>query len=115
MARATLTKTNAPGYYASTGAALTLAAADVTNKNEFVSTGKELVVAQNTGASSGTVTINSTADPYGRTEDITDYSIDAGGIAIFGPFPTLGWQQSDGKIYLEASTADIKFGVIVLP
>ena len=115
MARTTLTKTNAPGPYASTGAVLTLEAADTTNKNQFVSTGKELVIAHNTDTGSQTVTISSVADPYGRTKDVDTYSIAADAIAIFGPFPVLGWQQSDGKIYLEASSSAVKFGVVVLP
>ncbi|MGE5553296.1 MAG: hypothetical protein ACM3XZ_05155 [Betaproteobacteria bacterium] len=114
MARTTLAKTQAPGGYASTGAVLTLAAADVVNKNQFVATGNDLVVAQNTGASPATVTINSVADPYGRTKDVAGYVIPAGGIAVFGPFPVLGWQQPDGKVYLEASNADVKFAVVAL-
>ncbi len=115
MARTTLTKTDAPGKYASQGAALTMEAADPTNKNQFVATGADLVFAHNTGAGAATVTINSVADPYGRTGDISSYSIPAGGYAVFGPFPSLGWQQSDGYIYLEASSTDVKFGVVKLP
>lgn len=116
MPRTTLTKTVAPGRYAAAGAALTMTAADVTNKNQFVAKGSDLVVAHNTHATvPQTVTINSVNDPYGRKGDITAYSIPAGGYAVFGPFLPLGWRNPDGYIYLEASTADVKFGVVELP
>ena len=114
MARTTLTKTTAPGSYASAGTALTMTAADTTDKNQFVAAGNDLVIAHNTGAASATVTITSTSDPYGRSGDISAYSIAAGAYAILGPFKILGWQQSDGKIYLEASSTDVKFGVVAL-
>ncbi len=116
MARTALTKTVAPGAYAAAGAALTMAAADVANKNSFVANGDDLIVAQNTDAVNPyTVTITSVADPYGRTKDIATESIAAGAIHIFGPYALPGWQQADGSIYLEASNAAIKFGVIKLP
>lgn len=115
MARQTLTKSSAPGSYATAGVVVTMTAADTVNKEEFASTGKELVIAHNTGASPYTVTITSVADEYGRSGDITAYSIAAGVIAAFGPFPVHGWRQSNDKIYLEANNIAVKFGVIVLP
>lgn len=92
-----------------------MTAADVANKNQFVAGGNDLVIAQNTDVAAQTVTITSAPDPYGRIKDIASYSIPAGGIAIFGPFPVLGWQQPDGRIYLEASSANVQFGVVELP
>lgn len=119
MARTTLTKKTVLGSksapYVADAADLTMTAADVANKNQFVATGNELVVAHNTGASAYTVTINSVADPnFGRTGDIATYSLAAGEYAVFGPFNVAGWQQSDGYIYLEASNASVKFGVLQL-
>lgn len=118
MARTTLTKTTPVGSYGTYSAAaakLTMAAADVANKNQFVASGNDLVVAHNTGGAPYTVTITSTPDEYGRSGDITTYSIPAGEYHIFGPFKLPGWQQTDGKIYLEASNALVFFGVIALP
>lgn len=114
MPKTTLTKTTAPGSYATAGVALTMAAADVGNKNQFVASGEDLVIAHNTGATEHTITINSVADPYGRTGDITAEAIAAGAYKIFGPFKTAGWRQSDGRIYLEANHAEVKFGVVEL-
>jgi hypothetical protein len=115
MARQTLTKSNAPGSYATAGVVVTMTAADTVNKEQIASTGKELVIAHNTGGSPYTVTINSAADEYGRTGDITAYSIAAGAIAVFGPFPVHGWRQTNNYINLEANNIAVKFGVIVLP
>lgn len=115
MARTLLTKTTAPGGYAAAGGAVTMAAADVGNLNAFVASGTDLVIAQNSGASPYAVTITSAPDPWGRTKDIATESIAAGEIRIFGPFPQAGWMQTDGRVYLQASNAAVKFGVIELP
>ncbi len=113
--RQTLTKTTAPGAIASAGVAVTMTATDVANKDRFISTGKELVIAQNTGVGACTVTITSAADEYGRLGHITAESIAASAIRVYGPFPVAGWRQSTGYVHLEASAVDVKFGVVTLP
>lgn len=115
--RTTLTKSSLPGPYNYTGVTVTFAAADVANKNRFVLTGKEVVLAWNTAAvASGTVTITATADPYGRTQSITGITLDAGEMFVFGPFTNRqGWLQTDGYLYLEASAVEVKFAVLVIP
>lgn len=120
MARTTLTKTTALGAYGdysvANSADLTMTVADVSNKNQFVASSSDLVIAHNTGGSAYTITVTSSADPhYQRTGDITTYSLGAGEYAVFGPFKRPGWVQSDGYIYLEASNALVKFGVVVIP
>lgn len=116
MPRTTLTKTTAPGLYATTGADVTLAAGDVANGNQFVSTGKELIVAHNTdGAAAHTVTVQSTDDPkYARQGDAV-LSVPASEYAILGPFPPAGWMQSDGYVYVDVDDAQLELGVITLP
>jgi len=115
MARTVLTVTNVPSPYAGASAAVTMTAADTTNKNSFPLTGREIVIAQNTGASSRTVTITSVDDRYGRSEDIAAESIAAGAIQVYGPGLALeGWQQTDGSLYLEANHAEVKFGILRL-
>jgi hypothetical protein len=119
--RSTLTKLTAPGNYptlpiTANSLDLPMAATVVADKTQFVASGKDLVIAQNTGATAHTVTISSVANPKdGRTGDVAAYSIDAGEIAVFGPFSREGWLQADGNIYLEANHVEIKFGVITLP
>jgi len=109
-----LTRTQAPGAINYTGTALTMTAADVANLNEFVASGKDLIVAHNTGGSTYTVTVTSAPDPYGRTKDVAAVNITAGAYMVFGPLELTGWQQSDGRIYLQASNAAVKFGVVSL-
>lgn len=121
MPRTTLTALTALGpynpdaYAVANAADLTMTAADVANSNEVVATDRQAVFAHNTGAGAATVSVTSTNDPYGRRSHIVTYSIGAGEYAIFGPFRLLGWQQTDGKLYFAASSADIKLGVINLP
>jgi len=121
MARSTLVKTTAPGNFptlqpTANSLDITMAATVVADKTQFLASGKDLVIAQNTGATAHTVTITSVASAKNnRTGDITSYSMDAGELAVFGPFEREGWMQSDGYVYLEANHIEIKFGVITLP
>lgn len=115
MPRTSLTKSTAPGGYTHAGVALTMTAADVGNLNQFTASGNDLVIAHNTGLSTRTITITSVADAYGRTKDIATENITAGEYKIYGPFPVAGWQQTDGKVYLQASNAEVKFGIVQLP
>jgi hypothetical protein len=117
MARTTLTALKAQGAYgayAANGADLAMSAADVSNMNQVVATGYDLIVAHNTGASTRTVTITSVADKYGRTGHITSYSLAAGEYAAFGPFELEGWKQSDGYLYFQADHAEVKFGIVAM-
>lgn len=119
MPRATLTKTTALGSYGdytvANSADLTVAAANVADKNQFVASGGDLVIVHNTGAGAHTFTVTSTADPYGRTKDISAYSIGAGEIAVFGPLELTGWVQTDGKVYCEGDHAELYIGIVKLP
>lgn len=91
---------------------LTMTAADASNSNEFVFTGNEILVIQNTSASTQrTFTLTSAPDGLGRTADVTAQTIEAGEIKIF-QFESDGWEQSTGKIYFAGSHAEVKFGVI---
>jgi hypothetical protein len=120
MPRQTLTKLTALGTFpalplTANSADLTMTAADATNKEQFVASGNDLIIAHNTGASTRTITVTSVADGQTkRTGDITTFSLGAGEYAAFGPFGKQGWMQADGKIYLEASHAEVKFGVVQL-
>jgi hypothetical protein len=119
MPRTDLSKTTAKGSYpvlqpAADSLDIVWTAADVANKNQFSPSGNDLILAWNSGASPYTVTVTSVVDPQNRTGDITSYSLAAADIAVIGPLKTLGWVQTDGKVYLEASNASVKFAVITL-
>ncbi len=116
MARTAITKTTAPGAYGGAWEELTLAAADVENGNNFVLTGREILVMYNSSADTAYyVTLTSVDDRFGRSEDITQVDIPFGDYMIFGPIPLEGWQQTDGTFYVDAENAAILLGVIVLP
>ena len=114
MARTALTPIDAPASYATGGAALTWTAADPTNKNEVILTGREILLARNDDAAAQTVTVHSVGDPYSRTGDASR-EIAAGEYGVFQMFPTCGWQQSNGKLNIDAASANVKFAVLRLP
>ena len=115
MARVDCTKTTATGSYASAAVTIVETAADITNFNSFKPSGKDLLIARNTGGSPYTITINSVNDQYGRKGDITTQSIPAGALLVFGPMATPGWQQADMTIWFQASNIAVVFSVITLP
>lgn len=108
---------NINGSIAADSLDATFTAADVSNGNSYVATGKEMVIVLNSHASSAyTFTVTSVADDLGRTGDITTYSLAAGEYAVVGPVPVRGWRQpSSGKVLIAGSNAAIKFLVIRIP
>lgn len=101
--------------FAANSADVTFTAADTSNKNSFVSTGKEILMVQNSGGSDYTLTITSAPDELGRVKDVDSYTLSTTEFACFGPIQQRGWKQADGKVYLEGSNAAIKFLVIRVP
>lgn len=118
MARQTINKQIPLGPYPvlplSVGAlTLTETAADVANKDQFTPSGDDLVIIHNSGASPYTVTFTSVVDELKRTGDVSAHSIAAGAIAGFR-FKKPGWMEPDGKVYIEASNAAVKWIVLQL-
>lgn len=111
--RVALTTTTAPGSTAHVGAALAMEAANPTAGNEFVTSGNDLIIIHNTGEAIATIEVTSTNDEYHRTKDVSE-SIDAGVYKIIGPLKRPGWEQTDGKIYLTANSANVKVSVVAL-
>ncbi len=114
MARTPIVPQALPGSWSITGVAATNQAADTSLYNSFKPSGKDVVIAFNSGASPYTVTITSTPDDKGRTGDAGPVTLAAGEIRVFGLLPMLGWQQTDGTVYLQASNAAVKFSIFQL-
>lgn len=118
MARTAITPVTPVGPYPASVAANALDVAfttgDATNDNSVAIGRRALVLMTNTDASAHTVTIASAADEYGRTGDITDYSIGAGEFAAFLIEPK-GWRQTDGTVHIDPDTTDIDILVFDLP
>ena len=115
MPATTLTKTVAPDKWSQTGSAVTMAAGDVANGNDFAQDRDVLLIAHNTdGATAYYVTITSQADPrYGRTGDVTQQDLAAGEVRVFR-LTGEGWADSNGKINVTVENAAIELGVVVL-
>lgn len=119
MARTDLTVTPVVGPYPSLQPAalsldITFAAADVANGNQFAGSGEDILLVWNDGgAAAYYFTATSKADALNRTGDITQYDVAIDAISQF-KFKNLGWRQADGKIYLDAENASLKFAVLSL-
>lgn len=120
MAATTISETEVAGpYVAESGTQMTTlswSAGDASNGNKIVmGTGRCLLLVQNTGVGAGTVTVTSSKDPYGRTANITAFSVDAAGFAA-RVFESVGWEQTLGgrDLLLTPSATTMKFVAIPL-
>lgn len=88
-------------------------AADVSNLNQaaFGTYSSLILLVNNTDVGATTITITSAADPFGRTTDITAYALATLDFAM-NIFSSVGWKQSDGMLYFQASDAQVLFAVI---
>lgn len=84
------------------------------NGDQFVSSGNDIVICRNDQAGAQTITFYTAVDPYGLSDEISAYSIGIGEYAIFGPFQTVPWRQTDGNVYLGTSHADVLIAIIAL-
>jgi hypothetical protein len=99
------------------------AAGTITNGDYYVSSGKELLLVENTDSGVQTITVVSEDDAFGRKEDITAYPLGAGEFAIFtcGLTNEKGWMGNLGvagvgkKIRITVSDAKVKVAVLRLP
>ena len=91
-------------------------ACDASNGNSFPITGRDILLVENSDASPHTITISSVADQFGRTQDITAYSVGANLFAAFNfRGGVIGFRQTDGTVHLACSDATVKFAVITTP
>lgn len=115
MPRSTLAKTTLPGSYPGNSVTPTFTAADVDNGNQFIATGKEMLLVKNVGATTRSITLNSASDLYGREADITE-TVAAGALKLFGPFQLNGWAQATTYAFeVNATHVDVQIAVLVLP
>jgi hypothetical protein len=108
------------GAYLAEGAAgqlstVTWAAADTTGNTITMPGQRVLLLFRNSGASTRTVAITSSADPYGRKADIAATNIAAG--AIFAKvLEPRGWEQTLGgrDLLVTANHAEVLIAAIAL-
>jgi hypothetical protein len=82
----------------------------------FVCGGRDLLIIKNV-TGNNTVTITSTANDKGRTEDLTTYAITGTDVAYWtgGMTNNKGWKQTNGTIIITASSTDVAWAVLRLP
>lgn len=119
MARTNIAAQTLPGAYPALpltpGSNLTEVPGDVTNGNSTALVeGKTMVVAHNINVAAKTITFTSVVDAFGRTGNITAYSIAAGAIKLFGPFKLAGWSNA-GNLDIDVNHADVLLAVVSLP
>lgn len=90
-------------------------AADDVNLDDFIFTGRELILINNTTGGALTITLTSAPDPQGRSSDIVAYSVGAGLFSMFWAGSLIGWQQTDRKFHLEASAVGVEFAIVRIP
>ena len=119
MARTELTVNSIKGSYPGDISAgdldISFEAGDDTNGNYYTSTGREIVMATNTGSSSNTITITSSNDPYLRDADISSYSISADSYMAIGPLQRTGWANGSGQVNIDVGAADIEIAIVRIP
>lgn len=93
---------------------MTAAAVGPADENSFPAIERQILVAQNTHASTAyTINVKSTA-LRGRTLDLSAYSLAAGDLCHL-LLKNEGYMQTDGTIRCYASNASVKFGVLRHP
>jgi len=105
------------GAYGAGLADFTFAAGTVTDGDNWVCSGRDILIVYNSSAGVLTVTVVSTDDETNRAGTITAYSLAAGDYAAFGVGLTnsKGWQGAGKKIRITVSHADVKVAVLTLP
>jgi len=102
-----------PGTVNAGDLAFTFTAADIVNQNSFAAAGNEVLIVQNTDVGSQTITLTTRPDNFGRSSDISTYSLGASTFAAFNFHnANNGWVQADGNVYFQASSANVKFAVL---
>ena len=114
MARTRLTVFEAPKSHPGGAVIYTWEAADIVDNNDFLTTGRELLLILSADAAPQDVLIHSSPDAYGREQDLT-VNVLAGASKAVAFTQRDGWVQPDGAIHIDGATADLSFAVIRLP
>ena len=113
MARTTIAPATMPGGSYGVGFnEFEWTAADVGNGNQFLSTGKEILLVRNVNADSPPVSRIVTLH---KTSGSVEKTVAAGEYWASGVIPTTGWKQTDTYVYVNGAHANLEFAVIKEP
>lgn len=103
---------NIYGTISANSADITWVALDPSNGNRFVPSGCDALLFYNSSADTAYTATITSAPIKGRTLDVT-YTLQAGEVAFFGPYPLTGWQQAaDRYFYITGNNAAVKVAVL---
>ncbi len=81
---------------------------DAANGNQYVYSGRDVLLLQNTDASPHPITVNTIADPYGGTNtSLTSYSLPANSISAIQMQFSQGWLQTGGVIQIASGCSNL--------
>jgi hypothetical protein len=81
---------------------------------EYVPTGREVVILHNAADGPQMFTLHSAPDDLNRLGDIENYSLAAGAMAVLVP-PLKGWQQADGRVWIDILSIGIEIALLRVP
>lgn len=84
------------------GVSISFTAANTTDGNYFLNSGRELLIVRNTGASPVDVTIDFVPDRYGRDGNKI-HSVGANSYKVIGPFPRDLYNQPGEQVHINVS------------
>jgi hypothetical protein len=101
MARTALTKQQV----VNTGLATSFSAGDAANGHSFINDGHQMLYVKNAGGSSINVTISTTGKLAGLSLAALVVAVGAGAEKMIGPFDPTVFNQADGNVYADLSSA----------
>lgn len=117
MARTQLTVTQLAPRGNRAGTVVTQNVPDVVNNNYWKPTGADIIIVRNPTAASRTIKVYQTVDQWGAQQGVSSWTLTIPGATVIwmsGIFRPMGFLQSDGTIWLDASAADIRVGILAL-
>ena len=114
MARTVLTVLEVPRTHPGGEVVYTWTAHDTVNENEFVLTGREVLLIKSTDAGPQDVVISSVPDSFGRSQDLT-VTVAASAEVALAFLSREGWMQPEGTLHLDCTVATISYAVLRLP
>lgn len=114
MPRIQVPHQNLLGAYADAGLAVAETANDMAEDHYTPFSADVVLYCRNSGAAPHNLTVTSSEDSHGRTNDLTQ-AIAAGAVVLLGPFARDGWAQAGGQLWFEGDSADLRWAAVRIP
>jgi hypothetical protein len=114
MARTVLTVKELPRTHPGGEVVYTWEAADIVDQNEFMLTGREVLLIKSADGAPQDVVIDSVSDRFGRQGPLT-VTVAAGAEVALAFLSREGWMQPEGTLHLDCSVVTLSYAVLRLP